>query len=407
MQGYNINPIPLGIDSFGTTMKAVRISDSLDVCLKISHDITNEFDRKLFENEAEMMNKISHSNIIRYVESFWFQKKFCIVMEFADRGNLQEKMTQKLNDTEILNILVQILESLKYLHSKNIFYPDLKPSIILFVKGKLKLSNFGVTKTISSQFVFNQAKQFMAPEMFLENKRQLKFDIWSVGVIIYYLAAKKFPFDSQNEKELEQLILETDPMPLPATFASNFRNIILSMLNKNTLLRPTTEKLLNTIHQEFLHLFSSNFDCNILRLFSQLHYHDLLKIYHFDTDSISHESSFDLFFHNFRNDIWLNLNIFYQISLNQNKMILKSYSIQSQKAKYSLWFPLSWQIEVFDKSKRWILIEKHQNVEEIKEIGKIMPFNFQFNHHCQFEFDTLLSSLILYSILFQKSFILV
>jgi serine/threonine protein kinase len=70
MERYNVFPIPLGIGSFGSTMKAIRLSDSLQVCLKISKDVLNEQDRKLFENEAEIMSKIVHPNVIRFIESF-------------------------------------------------------------------------------------------------------------------------------------------------------------------------------------------------------------------------------------------------------------------------------------------------------------------------------------------------
>jgi serine/threonine protein kinase len=55
----------------------------------------------LFEKEAEIMSQIVHLNVIRLIESFWVQRKFCIVIEFADGGSLQEKISQKFGENDV------------------------------------------------------------------------------------------------------------------------------------------------------------------------------------------------------------------------------------------------------------------------------------------------------------------
>jgi serine/threonine protein kinase len=308
-------------------------------------------------------------------------------MEFADGGNLQERIAQKLSETEILNILFQLLEGLKYLHSqKKIFHGDLRPANILFVNGQLKIADFKmakrIEKTMESQVTFKGTLNFMSPEMFIKKQGGMPSDIWSTGVIIYYLSAKKLPFISEDFDTFRDLILSSEPPPLPTEFTNKFRKLILSMFNKSPVLRPTAENLLKSMHQDFPQS-SSVFisENNILDIFSQLQFYDFIKLCHFEANSHYLEGNFRLFSHSFRNNILLKTNKFYHIFFHQNIISLKSYSIQSPKTRNEV-ASLSWSIEVFDKNQKWILVDKHEKMNEIKEKGKIMTFHFQQEISC-------------------------
>jgi serine/threonine protein kinase len=89
----------------------------------------------------------------------------------------------------------------------------------------------------------------MPPEMFLSKNRGLASDIWSVGVIVYYLATQKLPFDST------EAILNSESSPLPKTFTPKFKNLVESMLKKNLVIRPSAELILVTIFHDFRKLF--------------------------------------------------------------------------------------------------------------------------------------------------------
>jgi serine/threonine protein kinase len=109
------------------------LKDGHVFCLKISNNVYDEELIHLLENEAQLMSTLKHPQIIEYVESFWYDRKFCIIMEFADGGNLTKKIHQKLSEAEILSILAQIFNGLEYLHSKKIYHRDLKPENILLL----------------------------------------------------------------------------------------------------------------------------------------------------------------------------------------------------------------------------------------------------------------------------------
>jgi serine/threonine protein kinase len=384
IQKYQLNLVPIGNGSFGSVHKAFRISDSHEVFLKISNNILDEPTPKFLENETEILKQISHPNIIQYFESFWLEKKFCIVMEFADGGTLQEKLGQKLSEKEILQILGQLLDGLKYLHHKKIFHLNLKPSNILFVKNQLKIVDFGMAKSIdkaiASQFTQDGSQAFMPPEMFLNKKRGSGSDIWSTGVIIYYLATQKLPFDSI------EAILKLEPAPLPNVFTEEFKNLVFRMLNKNILFRPSAVTILTAIFQDFSQIAMNNTPQNIvfnahsepqsgiLDYLTRVCYQDFLKLCQFETDNEWRiEEGFRLFSNSSRDRIYLQNEKFYEISFPQNNILLKSYSIQSEKED----FPVSWQLEGKNESEKWILIDKRENVEEMKEKENLMVFTLQ------------------------------
>jgi serine/threonine protein kinase len=215
--------------------------------------------------------------------------------------------------------------------------------------------------------------------MFLNKKRGLGSDIWSAGVIVYYLATQKLPFDST------EAILKLEPAPLPNTFTDEFKSIIFGMLNKNILFRPNAETILTKIFQDFPQIeisiapknivLSRNAEprSGILNYFTKVCYHDFLKLCRIETDSKYHEHSFQLFSNSDRDFVALENNAFSQITFHNNMIVVKSYSMQSGKGC----FPVSWQLEGKNESDNWILIDKREKVQEMKEKDKLIVFTLQ------------------------------
>lgn len=201
MDGYKLEALPIGSGTFGNTFKAIREEDEKEVCIKISNDIEDEADRKQMEQEFELISQIKHENIIEFYSSFWMGPKFCIVLELAD-GNLREKIEAKLNEHEIIEILVQILFALQHFHSQKIIHRNIKLENILLKQGQIKIAESGFTKTLNTQLTSAVNLNYLAPETFSNEKGDITRDIWSVGVIIYLLAAQKFPLMLITKKKL-------------------------------------------------------------------------------------------------------------------------------------------------------------------------------------------------------------
>jgi hypothetical protein len=157
------------------------------------------------------------------------------------------------------------------------------------------------------------------------------------------------------------------------------------MLNKNILFRPSAETILTAIFQDFPQIeisiaqknivFSGSSEprSGILNYFTRVCYHDFLKLCQIETDSGFHERSFRLFSNSFRNCAVLQNNAFYQITFNNNKILIKSYLMQSEE----YYFPVSWQLEGKNEYDSWILIDKREKVQEMEEKDKLIVFTLQ------------------------------
>jgi serine/threonine protein kinase len=252
----------------------------------------------------------------------------------------------------------------------------LKPQNILFVKGQLKIADFGFTnainKTISSGVSFAGTQPYLAPEIFLDKPRATHSDIWSAGVILFYLATQQLPFKTENSDSLKQQILNSKIPEMPEIFSKEFQNIIYLMLRRNFRNRSTAEKLLAVIGEDFpqipaVHTFQTD---RILENFRQVRFSDFTKFCEFDSNDF-HEGSFLLFSSFFRNQIELETNKFYQINFKKNQILLTSYSIKSETRN----LPISWEIETLINSNVWIIVDQLTNFEEMKVPEKEMVFN--------------------------------
>ena len=105
---------------------------------------------------------------------------------------------------------------MNYIHKKNIAHRDLKVDNIVvafskpidFTNIEIKLIDFGFAKQYVSGGVdeFIGTPYYIAPEIIKNQKHDTKVDIWSLGVLTYYLISGKLPFQSDDRNELFQMI---------------------------------------------------------------------------------------------------------------------------------------------------------------------------------------------------------
>jgi len=119
----------------------------------------------------------------------------------------------RLGDDETRHIFVQLVEGLRYIHSKGIVHRDLKPENILIDSTTLhpgfpevKLSDFGHSKLIRDGYTHAQStvgtRQYWAPEVAdpSSDRYDERADLWSLGVVLYVMLMGRCPFDSDGPK---------------------------------------------------------------------------------------------------------------------------------------------------------------------------------------------------------------
>ena len=100
------------------------------------------------------MKKLSHPNITKILEYFESEKYYLIIMEYINGGNLFSfvKKRRKLNEKLAKFLFYQIINGIKYLHSKNIVHRDIKlENILIDVNNNIKICDFGISKILSKK----------------------------------------------------------------------------------------------------------------------------------------------------------------------------------------------------------------------------------------------------------------
>ena len=129
-----------------------------------------------------------------------------------------------------------VVEALAYLHSLNIVYRDMKPeNMVLGVDGYLKLTDFGLTKSLDKgdTFTFCGTKDYMAPEVIVGRGYGLAVDWWGLGILIYEMTACHPPFQGDGQ-ETYALILNQGVVYSPANrrFTDELQDLINNLCTK-------------------------------------------------------------------------------------------------------------------------------------------------------------------------------
>lgn len=178
------------------------------VYLGIRHKTREKFAIKLIEHrdsqELEIMETISHENIIKFIESYKTKKSIYIVMERCD-GDLFDiimKNGGRISEKDAVKFVHQILQAIRYLHSLDIVHCDLKLSNILYTKQCLKIIDFGCSQKNADGELLHEhvgSVNFMAPEV-ISGSYNKACDLWSIGCIVYIMLFGYNPFNPTSSK---------------------------------------------------------------------------------------------------------------------------------------------------------------------------------------------------------------
>ena len=207
-------------------------------------------------NEVRLLASLSHKNIIGYKEAFYDEKSSTlnIVMEYADDGDLSSKIKNMLKkhlqfeENTIWSILIQILEGLNYLHKSKVIHRDLKSAnIFLTKKGIVKIGDLNVSIIAKKNLAVTQTgtPYYAAPEVWENESYNNKCDIWSVGCIVYEMAALHVPFRGTSIHQLYKNIMKGKYAEIPNIYSNDLKDIIGLILCLDPLKRPSANDLLN------------------------------------------------------------------------------------------------------------------------------------------------------------------
>ncbi|MCS6949848.1 MAG: serine/threonine-protein kinase [Armatimonadota bacterium] len=180
-------------------------------------------DMERFLEEARLLDRLNHPNIVRVHSVDKVEGKVLIAMEYVPGVNLQELLRQqgRLPIPQALDIAIQVLDALDYAHRNHTIHRDIKPGNILIRRdGVVKLVDFGLATILGTGSYAGGAGTYvyMAPEDFEEEERSdHRSDLWAVGVTLYEMVTGHRPFNASNPKNpfsWQEAVQKQQPPPL-------------------------------------------------------------------------------------------------------------------------------------------------------------------------------------------------
>lgn len=181
--------------------------------------------RTRFPREAQAAGRLSHPGIVTIYdvgEQEATQTPY-IVMEYIAGRTLSTAVVdadQPLPLDSSLDLIKQVAEALDYAHREGIVHRDVKPANILVTsQGRAKIADFGVAKLRLTQSQMTNAgdllgtPSFMSPEQVDGKPADGRSDLFSLGVILYWIVTGQMPFDGESPGELLLKILAKEHTP--------------------------------------------------------------------------------------------------------------------------------------------------------------------------------------------------
>ncbi|MFH1700418.1 MAG: serine/threonine-protein kinase [Candidatus Zixiibacteriota bacterium] len=235
---------------------AHHLNISRPIAIKCFFENIND---QLIETEKLISQKIHFPGIVKCFDIgiASTSRKF-ITIEFCE-GQILENYAGKLSEDKLLAILSAAAASLYVLHSAGYCHNDIKPSNVFCPPGfedvnfalnrlfYVKLSDFSLASDhrIATNPKTSGTVGYMAPEVVMGQKITPRSDLFSFGVMAYYLASGSLPFQSEKNDPLEinaQITEGERPglTGLAREFSQNTKDLISSLLEINPEKRPSS-----------------------------------------------------------------------------------------------------------------------------------------------------------------------
>lgn len=212
-----------------------------------------------FKNELEVLQQLDHPDIIQLI-GVQISPTLTLVTEYMDGGSLYSYATSKqwsnVSLTQKIHIGLSITRALIYMKQQGFIHRDIKSHNILLADldqdvMTVKLADFGTAVRLSDQFDLYEpigTSGYTAPEVFSPKGYNYAADVWSLGILLWEMAARGTKYDTNPFTGLapdmyQDKVLQGLRPQLPPTVDATYRDLVASCLSTDPINRPSLETI--------------------------------------------------------------------------------------------------------------------------------------------------------------------
>lgn len=201
----------------------------------------------------------------------WRQRSHNICATFFDRLFMGGKSTKDLWLTRLI-VAIDLASAFRYLHQYNILYRDLKPENVGFdLRDDIKLFDFGLATEVRAEDKlpnglykltgFTGSLRYMAPEVFHEEPYDFRADVYSFGILLWYILALEVPFATYNMNLFKKVVIGKGVRPeLNPTWTESIRDLLEHCWSTTISERPTFDDIYEMLKKEIIEASGEDMD---------------------------------------------------------------------------------------------------------------------------------------------------
>src|SRR2546427_4728602 len=224
----------IGRGGMGEVFLAHDTSLGRKVALKLLRSDFTRIEERLrrFQQEARAASALNHPNILTIHEIGHDGSLHFMATEYVEGETLRQHLSRaRITVGQTLDVAIQVASALAAAHQAGIIHRDIKPeNTMVRSDGNVKVLDFGLAKLTEPKTIDTAAPtlpqvetapgvvmgtfSYMSPEQARGLAVDARTDIWSLGVMIYEMAAGRQPFEGETASDVMSLILQKEPPPL-------------------------------------------------------------------------------------------------------------------------------------------------------------------------------------------------
>lgn len=208
--------------------------------------------------EIQIMQQLDHPHILRLHHTFEDEQCIYMASDMCVGGDLFHTIIEagSIPEEVVVILFTQIMAAVSYLHNLQICHRDLKPENFLVAKRckmeeiQLKLIDFGTARRFDLKTLVTKVctPRYVAPEILAKGEVPYteRVDVWSCGVMLYFMLSGRLPFSGSNDVELLKAVkkgrFEFKPKKIWSGISRDAQELVWGMLQKDVTDRFTAQE---------------------------------------------------------------------------------------------------------------------------------------------------------------------